>query len=164
MVAVSLSTSDEFSLLIRQMNRAMENAMGHSFHGFSPTDAFRPSVNLYETEQTFLICVDLAGMDQADIDVQVERGHLFVRGRRVSPLPPDGSRAIAVHLMEIDHGSFCRAVEIPANVQEKDIAATYVRGMLWVSLPKQAAAGVPPAAAAETPAPVRRAAHATRNR
>ncbi|MGF1633898.1 MAG: Hsp20/alpha crystallin family protein [Phycisphaerae bacterium] len=41
-----------------------------------------------------------------------------------------------VHLMEIDHGSFCREVELPADVNRDRIIAAYRNGMLWVELPK----------------------------
>ncbi len=66
--------------------------------------------------------------------------NVLIRGRRgKSPIPPDGVRAIAVHLMEIDHGTFCRSVEIPANVDATGISATYKEQLLWVWLPKRAA-------------------------
>jgi HSP20 family protein len=137
MVAIKLANSDEFSGLIRQMNQLVDSTLGRQFFGgFSPTDAWRPSVNLYESEAAFLVCVDLAGMEQSQIEVQVDKGHLVVRGRRQSPVPPEGEKAIAVHLMEIDHGTFCRTLEIPASVAEKKIAATYTQGMLWITLPK----------------------------
>ena len=121
MVAVNLATSEEFSGLVRQMHQMMDNSMGRQFFGFSPTDAFRPSINLYETLEAFLICVDLAGMAQEDIDVQVEKGQVVIRGRRISPIPPEGAKPVAIHLMEIDHGTFCRSIEIPMNVEEKQI-------------------------------------------
>ena len=143
MVAVRIESmpveaADEFSNLVRQMNQLMDREMHGQFHPFSPTDAFRPAVNLYETQTAFLICVDLAGMDQNDIEVSLENAQLTVRGKRHSPLPPDGARAIAVHLMEIDHGTFCRNIEIPANVEQNQIAANYHLGMLWITLPKKA--------------------------
>jgi len=81
--------------------------------------------------------VDLAGMDQDDIEVSLEKQSLIIRGRRQSPMPPDGTRAVAVHLMEIDHGTFCRAIEVPANVEQHTIAANYHLGMLWITLPKK---------------------------
>ena len=140
MVAIQLASSDEFSGLIRQMNQAVESAMGRGYFGFSPTDAWRPSVNLYEMADAFLICVDLAGMTKDEIDVQIDKGCLTIRGRRKSPLPPEGARPVAVHLMEIDHGTFCRTIDVPANVREKEISATYVHGLLWVKLPKAQAA------------------------
>lgn len=128
---------DEFSSLLRHMNQVMDNMMGRQYFGFSPTDAFRPAVNLYETAHAFLVCVDLSGMYLKDIDVQVEKSQLTIRGTRTSPIAPDGAKPLAVHLMEIDHGSFCRTVEIPATVMEKKITAAYSDGLLWVTLPKK---------------------------
>jgi HSP20 family molecular chaperone IbpA len=52
-------------------------------------------------------------------------------------VPPDGAKAVAVHLMEIDHGTFCRTVDIPANVDATKISANYREGLLWVMLPKR---------------------------
>jgi HSP20 family protein len=133
----SQSTADEFSNLVRQMNQLVHHEMHRQFYPFSPTDAFRPSVNLYETQGAFLVCVDLAGIDQQDIEVSLEKESVIVRGKRQSPMPPDGSRAVAVHLMEIDHGTFCRTVEVPANVEQDRISANYHLGMLWITLPKK---------------------------
>ncbi|HUO07658.1 MAG TPA: Hsp20/alpha crystallin family protein [Phycisphaerae bacterium] len=137
MVAITIQAMDEFANLVRHMHQLHERDMGRQYFGFSPTDAFRPSVNLYETLQAFVICVDISGMDQNDIEVQLEKGNVVIRGRRQSPLPPDGSRAVAVHLMEIDHGTFCRTVEVPSGVDEENIAANYHLGMLWITLPKR---------------------------
>lgn len=130
-------TSDEFSNLVRQMNQLVDREMSRSHYGFSPTDCFRPAINLYETQTSFIICADLAGMDERDMEVSLEKGSVIIRGRRQSPMPPDGSRALAVHLMEIDHGPFCRTVEVPAGVLEENIEATYHLGMLWITLPKK---------------------------
>ena len=137
MVAITIQAIDEFANLVRHMNQLGEREMNRQYFGFSPTDAFRPAVNLYETLKAFVICVDLAGMDQSDIEVQLEKGNVVIRGRRHSPLPPDGARAVAVHLMEIDHGTFCRTVEVPSGVEEEEIAANYHVGMLWITLPKK---------------------------
>lgn len=136
MVTTKFAASDEFAGLIRQMNQVVENALGRQFHGFSPTEAWHPSVNLYETADAFLICVDLGGMNRDEIDVHVDKKNVVIRGRRQCPMPPEG-KPVAIHLMEIDHGSFCRAIEIPANVEAKHISAKYEQGFLWVSLPKK---------------------------
>jgi HSP20 family protein len=143
MVAIPISVDiaamggDEFSNLVRQMNQLVDREVGRPYFGFSPTDAFRPAVNLYETRGAYMICVDLAGMDLRDIEVTLEKVNLMVRGRRQSPMPPDGTPALAVHLMEIDHGSFCRTIEVPSGVDEEGISANYHLGMLWVTLPKK---------------------------
>jgi HSP20 family protein len=137
MVAIlPLQAVDEFANLVRQMNQLVGRENRPTF-GFSPMDAFRPAVNLYETLNAFIVCVDLAGMDQNDIEVFLEKDTVVIRGRRHSPLPPDGSAAVAVHLMEIDHGNFCRSVEVPSGVEQEGIAANYHLGLLWISLPKK---------------------------
>jgi HSP20 family protein len=137
---VPFQMSEEFSNLVRQMHQMVDREMNRG-GGFSPLDAFRPAVNLYETQSAFLVCVDLAGMDQNDIEVSLEKNMLVMRGRRQSPMPPDGARAVAVHLMEIDHGGFCRSVEVPAGVDTDRISANYHVGMLWITIPKKRVVG-----------------------
>jgi HSP20 family molecular chaperone IbpA len=44
---------------------------------------------------------------------------------------------IRMHLMEIDHGSFARDVELPADVHHEQINARYRDGILWIELPKK---------------------------
>ena len=39
--------------------------------------------------------------------------------------------------MEIDHGSFCREVELPNDVANDKIIATHRNGLLWIELPKK---------------------------
>ena len=134
---IPMMAMDEFSNLVRQMNQLVDREINRPGFGFSPLDAFRPAVNLYETVEAFIVCVDLAGMDQNDIEVFLEKGTVVIKGRRHSPMPPEGAPAVAVHLMEIDHGSFCRNVEVPSSVEQEGIVANYHLGMLWVKLPKK---------------------------
>ena len=131
-----MKAEDEFANFVRQMSQ-LERELNYPGIGFSPTDAFRPAVNLYETATEFVVCVDLAGMDMRDMEVSLEKGVVVIRGRRQSPMPPDGAQAVAVHLMEIDHGNFCRTVEVPSTVEQGRIVANYHLGMLWVRLPKK---------------------------
>jgi HSP20 family molecular chaperone IbpA len=49
-----------------------------------------------------------------------------------------GPHRVRIHLMEIDHGGFCREVELPEDVDKDRIAANYRNGMLWIELPKTA--------------------------
>ena len=53
------------------------------------------------------------------------------------PIEPgvQGPRRVRIHLMEIDHGGFCREVELPEDVDKDRIAANYRNGMLWIELP-----------------------------
>jgi HSP20 family molecular chaperone IbpA len=44
---------------------------------------------------------------------------------------------LKVHVMEIDHGPFCRDVELPQNVAQERIVAAHRNGLLWIELPKK---------------------------
>ncbi|HUB24044.1 MAG TPA: Hsp20/alpha crystallin family protein [Tepidisphaeraceae bacterium] len=117
--------------------------MHKGFYSFFPHQSWTPSVNLYETETAYLVCVDLAGVEKAKIDIEVVQQRLTLKGvREVPPCPPqavvgEGRARVRLHLMEIDHGAFAREVELPQNVQQEKIVARYTDGMLWIELPKR---------------------------
>jgi len=113
-----------------------------SYFNYVPNEAWRPNVNLYETDFAYLVCVDLAGVTKQQIDVVVEDQTLRIRGTRAVPrcdaLAEKQKKRVRIHLMEIDHGTFTREVELPADVEKDQISAQHLNGMLWIELPKKA--------------------------
>ena len=133
-------TDPSFSNISRQANKLIDQ-MQKAYFNFCPSETWTPSVNLYENDHAYLVCVDLAGVDKEKIDVEVQDNQLTLRGTREVPMrddqrPQGESGRIRVHLMEIDHGAFCRQVELPVDVAREQITAQYVNGMLWVEIPK----------------------------
>lgn len=141
---VSLASQPPFRGLTNEMSKMMDQ-LQRGYYGFSPGETWRPPVNLYESDQAYLVCVDLAGVDKEKIEIELVEHQLTIRGTREVPSfdPPEevaqsgGARKLRVHLMEIDHGSFARQVEVPVNVSKERIQATYRSGMLWIELPKK---------------------------
>ena len=157
----TLAAADpSFSNIARQANKLMEQ-MQKSYFSYCPSETWTPSVNLYETAESYLVCADLAGVDKEKIEVEVVEQVLKLKGTRMVPTledvpvgtaagtPPGGDanaagaaagptehRRVRIHLMEIDHGSFCREVELPEDVDRERIVANYRNGMLWIELPK----------------------------
>ena len=127
------SHEDSLSDQTKHMGEAMQRAAHGRFFRFSPPDAWQPATNLYETKDRYVVCVDLAGVNREEIDVEVQQDVLVIQGQRESPRPQSRSK---VHLMEIDHGNFRRTITIPSSVQMANIKARYVDGYLWVELPK----------------------------
>ncbi len=131
-----------FQHISRNVNKIVEQ-MQKGFYNFRPNDTWAPNVNLYETEEEFLVCVDLGGMAKEKIDLEVANGRLSIRGAREVPSYDEPEAAspergkLRVHMMEIDHGSFFREVELPEEVVQAKIHATYRNGMLWIELPKK---------------------------
>lgn len=119
-----------------QMDWIFDEMLGRPFTRFCPVNAWRPAVNLYETPATFVVCVDLSGMQQKDFDVSVQQGMLVIRGTRRRPSPGADGEEFRTHVMEINTGDFYRVVEIPASVRQADIEADYREGLLRITLPK----------------------------
>lgn len=131
-----------FQNLARQARQLMEQ-MHKGYYGFYASETWTPSVNLYETAASYLVCVDLAGVEKEKIDVEVHENRLRLKGTRAVPMKDDSeetgeseSKRVRVHLMEIDHGAFSREVELPQNVDQEKITAAYRNGMLWIEISK----------------------------
>ena len=122
-------------------SKLLEQLQSKGYYSFFPNENWTPNVNLYETDGAYLVCVDLAGVEKQKIDIEVVDGHLRLRGNRAVPMceatSETGQTRLRMHLMEIDHGSFARDVELPQNVQRETISARYIDGMLWIELPKK---------------------------
>ncbi|GMU33623.1 MAG: Hsp20/alpha crystallin family protein [Planctomycetia bacterium] len=134
----STSDSSHFGRLIIRGSITAEELYSGQYIRYCPTDAWRPNLNIYESADSFLVCIDLAGMKVDGIHVDVQDKALVIRGERTAPMPPHGQKVSGVHLMEIDMGVFCRQVELPAAVNRDEISAQYREGLLWVTLPKRA--------------------------
>ena len=132
-----------FGNLTRQMSHMLDQ-MHKGYYNFCPSETWTPTVNLYETDSDYHVCVDLAGVEKQKIDLVVSEGRLTLKGTRTVPTcteiahdDPNEPRRVRVHVMEIDHGSFCRVVELPLDVHRERIVAEYADGLLWIHLPKK---------------------------
>ena len=133
---VQLATERPFGSITGNRKSSPEGA---GYYNFCGADTWSPAVNLYETEGTYLVCVDLSGVDKDKIDVEVLAGELSLRGHRQVPWMDGraGETKLRVHVMEIDHGSFCRTVELPKDAAQEQISASYRDGLLWIEIPKK---------------------------
>ncbi len=95
--------------------------------------SWRPATDAYETEETFVVQMDLAGMDPASIDVSTDGETLVVRGVRRDIAPP-GKKHYSK--MEISVGPFERRIVIPTEVDPQSAVARYRNGFLFVTLKK----------------------------
>jgi HSP20 family protein len=93
--------------------------------------AWRPPTDVYETEEAYVVKMEIAGMREEDILVQIDGRNLSVRGVR-----SDSPERKAFHLMEIRVGEFQNEIELPGAVVPGEISAVYREGFLVIYLPK----------------------------
>lgn len=137
-MSTSLAADPPFKGMSSQMGNLSDPSL-KSYYNFRSDQAWKPAVNLYETASAYLVCVDLAGVEKEKIDLELHDGRLTLRGARSVPLESEKRETgrVSVHLMEIDHGPFCREVELPDDVHRDKIVATHRNGLLWIELPKK---------------------------
>jgi HSP20 family molecular chaperone IbpA len=97
----------------------------------SQVHIWQPPTDLFETANSFVVRVEIAGMQDSEIIVSLEERTLVVRGERALP-----NRGNAFYQMEISTGEFITAVDLPGPVVVEEITATYLDGFLTVTLPK----------------------------
>jgi len=95
--------------------------------------AWKPHCDVYESDESYHVVVELAGVPEDSVEVLLQGRTLVVRGERPSP-PSSGCHR--VHMMEIDFGQFERALELPLPVDQDRTTATYRHGFLLIELPK----------------------------
>ena len=106
------------------------------FSQFSGLETWQPAVNAYRCEKCIVICVDLAGVDRTQIDLQVEPRRLLLRGSRRPPEPEKSQhKPVQVLVMEIDYGPFEREVRLPGDVDPDAVTADPRESLLWIYLP-----------------------------
>lgn len=130
-----------FDELADQMRAMMSEMEGKNWFRSHAPDTWSPRINLYETVDRYVACVELAGMRREEIDLRAMDGVLHIRGMRPKPIVPDDATDVSVHLMEIDSGRFHRKIPLPSDVVVQQIGATYCHGYLWVTLPRAAVSG-----------------------
>lgn len=96
-------------------------------------DNFVPSIDVSETDDKFLIAAELPGMKKDDINISLENGRLSISGERQFEKEEEGK---TYHRVETRYGSFNRSFQLPDNVDEESINATYEDGLLNIAINK----------------------------
>jgi HSP20 family protein len=93
--------------------------------------AWTPPTDVFETDASFIVRLEVAGMRQSDFSIDVEENFLIISGVRSEPV----ERRTYLQ-MEIRFGEFSTAIEIPAGADVSKAEADYEDGFLNVVLPK----------------------------
>ena len=98
---------------------------------------WRPSADVYETEYTIEVVVELPGVEPEQVEVLLFEDALVVEGdRRVQPADAPGF----YHAAEVRQGHYRAEVPVECLVDGENVDARYDRGLLRITLHKRAVA------------------------
>lgn len=93
-----------------------------------------PLQDVFETERTIEIVLDVPGLTSESCRVMVKSGIVLVVGEKERPEPSRGPASF--HLVERDFGRFARAVRVHAAIDAAKTRARLKDGELRIILPK----------------------------
>lgn len=96
--------------------------------------SFAPPVDIYEDEHKLVLKLEVPGVKESDLDVQVEGRTLTVRGERKFS---SEEKQENFHRVEHRYGTFARNFTLPTTVDAESVKATYDAGVLQPKLGKK---------------------------
>ena len=97
-----------------------------------------PKVNIKENFSTFVIELAVPGLSKDSFDIEIEKEVLKVSSN-VSPKEEstDTDTKTQFTRKEFNYRSFTRSFNLPEAVNVEDVKASYIDGILSISLPKK---------------------------
>ncbi len=94
-----------------------------------------PPVNVAETAEEVVFTVELPGMREDQVSIELEQSVLTVSGEKVEERT-EGEDERKYHLWERTSGSFRRSFTLPRPVNADEVTARFENGVLEIRLPK----------------------------
>ncbi len=122
---------------------ALQNRMNSLFQEYNraqgegdalTTAAFVPPVDIYEDEHKIVLKLEVPGMQESDLDIQLENNVLTVKGERKFEKEEKEEN---FHRIERRYGSFYRSFTVPNTVNPEGVKASYDAGVLKLELEKR---------------------------
>jgi HSP20 family protein len=124
-----LALQNRVNSLLQEFNRGENDAL--------TTAAFVPPVDIYEDEHKIVLKLEVPGLTEKDLDIQLENHTLTVKGERKFEKEEKEEN---FHRIERRYGSFYRAFTVPNTVDSESVKAGYDAGVLKIELAKRAEA------------------------
>ena len=113
---------------------------------------WRPPTDVYETDDSVVVVVEIAGLTEGDYTVTLSGRTLLISGERRDPADRrDPAERLAYQQMEIRHGRFRTQVHLPWALEPQGQQASYANGFLRVVLSKAQVRRVPVRASESQP-------------
>jgi HSP20 family molecular chaperone IbpA len=101
-----------------------------------PGRFYVPATDVYETEESLTVVLEMPGVDRKDIEVALENDVLRVQGR-IDFSKYEGMEPVYT---EYNVGHYARSFSLSDKVDQEKISAQLEDGVLTLTLPKHAAA------------------------
>ena len=96
-----------------------------------PGISYSPSVEVCEKDDQVRICIEVPGIDESHLQVQIDQGALTIRGERQDERAQEGGNRRS----EFHYGAFTRRIPLPEGIDADGAQATLRNGVLEIHIP-----------------------------
>jgi HSP20 family molecular chaperone IbpA len=97
-----------------------------------PARVFMPTADIYETQDSLTVILEMPGVDKTKVDVRVEDGVLNIEGR----LDFSNYQGLQPLYTEYNIGHYARSFRLSGRIDQSKIGAELKDGVLSLVLPK----------------------------
>lgn len=94
-----------------------------------------PSVDIHEGDQAYRISVEVPGVEESDLKLEVDGHQLVVSGEKLQH-SSEGEEGDKAYRVERRYGQFRRVLSLPDDALVDDISARFRNGVLTVTVPR----------------------------
>ena len=111
-----------------------ERELERLFDVFSKDDYFAPSCEIMDDEKSYKVSLDIPGLTEDEIDIEIKDNRLHVSGER--KYAGETTKDYILR-SERRYGKFSRVFSLPQNINTDSIEASFQNGVLDITLPKE---------------------------
>src|SRR4051794_24671100 len=120
-----------FSQFDRLFDAVMNDVMGRPVGGSLAAASFTPSVDVRSNDHEICLCLDVPGLKQEDLELNIDNKVLTIKGERKY----EGEANERAWLSR-SYGSFSATYALPDTVDTERVAAQLADGVLTIRAPK----------------------------
>ena len=124
----------ELTRMQRDVDDVITRLFGELLPTATPDGVFAPPVDVVDAGNEITLRADLPGLEQKDIQLEVQDGSLLVRGERKAEQQDKNDK---YRWSERWEGVFMRLIPLPSEIDRDKIQAQMKNGVLEVHLPKK---------------------------
>lgn len=136
-------------IALQNFHREVDRIFDQAFRGFGLSQPWldgvlwprmadgmlKPILDLSATDKEYTIAVEIPGVDEKDVKLEIANDILTIRGEKKHEKEEKDKNFYRV---ERSYGSFQRVLSLPEDADQDAVKATFKRGILTISMPRKA--------------------------
>ncbi|MBQ8250888.1 MAG: Hsp20/alpha crystallin family protein [Alphaproteobacteria bacterium] len=127
--------SKEVNSIQNEINRIFDKHIA-PIENFGQIDTLlEPDIEISETAKKVQVTAELPGMNANDINLHISKdGYLTISGEKTNTHEQQDDEGF--YFSERSYGFINRTIELPSDIDEENVSASFEKGLLKITIPK----------------------------